>query len=1529
MLTARKAGQILSCTPDYIGKLCREGKLQGTRVKGAWYVDGSSLVLYQQDREAARTLRSEELSSQRKNESLAYSYAQRGPVGKLFMHVRTLPFVAALPAVVVSLLVGAVLTSAATILPHISGRQQTATIAQVESPFFIALPSLDALSAQNIFAGLVNTFASLFGSHTSQPAPIAAAPVQLASSTTATSVAAPVQPVVQNVYPIQEHTIERVITTTVSGISEEVLTQRLQELGNALRSQIAGISSGSDGAVIPYAPAFRIDKLSNTTISGGSITGAAISGGSISGVSLSTGDLSGVIAIANGGTGTSSAPVYGQLLLGNSSGTYDLVSTSSLGIGATANAGGADGQVQYNVSGALGGSGNFTFDSGLGKLTVLNTAITNATTTNLSTTNASTTNLTVSGLGGSPGQCLTVDSSGTVSMTTCGTGGSSFGYPFVGNATTTPLAFNGGLSSASTTLTGKFVFANATGTNATTTNFAVTGTASTSNLVISSAAGAGTRCLQVDASGTVSASGSACGTGTGSGASEFTFATNYGVITAATSSAIWAQSGIFASSTSHFVSADFTTATTTNLAVTSIISSLLKTNSLGQVVAAALGTDYQNFSYLFPGNATTTSIVFNGGLTSASTTFTGPFVFQNATGTNATTTNLNVSGTLSLNDALSVANGGTGSTTLGGILRGNGTGQVSSVSIGSGLTFDGTTLTALAGTAASSTLLTDANTFSGANTFSQTITGNISGNAGTVTNGVYTTTFNSLFDPRFVTDLAATTSVASINTLSSLSLPYSQLTGTPSIAGYSFALTGNATSTLTQFNGGLTAYASSTIGNGMQAGGLTISGGATTTGNLVVQGTGTSTLAGNLAISGLTAVSGSIVPTVTNTYSLGQPGLTFKDLYLGPGSLFVNGQEVIHTSGSNDVVVSSDPNQNLVLQTSGVANIELNPSGGQILLKNTINVSAGKSITTSDLSALSIPNGVAAGNITVSGNTITATNTNGGISFTPVGAGGVYVTTGNFGIGNTNPTQKLNVQGEAAAQFFTATSTTATNTFPLISATAATTTNLAITAVTSSLLKTLSNGAVVAATPGADYQAVGNYATFGYPFVGNATTTLLAFNGGLTATNATTTSFFSTTASSTNFYGANLATCQAGNVLTWNNGLFGCAADQTSTGAANAFTFATNYNVLTAATSSAIWAQSGIFASSTSHFVSADFTTASTTNLAVTGVTSSLLKTNSLGQVVAAAAGTDYQNFAYLFPGNATTTSIAFNGGLTATGATLASTTLTGPFVFANATGTNATTTNLNVSGTLSLNNALSISNGGTGLSSLSGNQIIYTNSVGTAFAQTSTSTLSIGGNAGTVTNGVYTTTFNSLFDPRFVTDLAATTSVASINTLSSLSLPYSQLTGTPSIAGYPFVGNATSTLLAFNGGLTSYASTTIGDGTAAGGLTVSGGATTTGVANFLSNVILNGSSALFDSSLTVYQNGSNRAFALRSNAGKSVAGDQALLFSLASNDSSNPLELDVNQVGASTQVNRAFNFQTTESGIANGGNILFQRDGG
>src|SRR4051812_17954674 len=68
MLSAREAATRLSCAQDYIGKLCREGKLEGSQVKGAWFVDEASLKAFDLSRAAARETRSQELSAQRRTE---------------------------------------------------------------------------------------------------------------------------------------------------------------------------------------------------------------------------------------------------------------------------------------------------------------------------------------------------------------------------------------------------------------------------------------------------------------------------------------------------------------------------------------------------------------------------------------------------------------------------------------------------------------------------------------------------------------------------------------------------------------------------------------------------------------------------------------------------------------------------------------------------------------------------------------------------------------------------------------------------------------------------------------------------------------------------------------------------------------------------------------------------------------------------------------------------------------------------------------------------------------------------------------------------------------------------------------------------------------------------------------------------------------------------------------------------------------------------------------------------------------------
>ena len=104
--------------------------------------------------------------------------------------------------------------------------------------------------------------------------------------------------------------------------------------------------------------------------------------------------------------------------------------------------------------------------------------------------------------------------------------------------------------------------------------------------------------------------------------------------------------------------------------------------------------------------------------------------------------------------------------------------------------------------------------------------------------------------------------------------------------------------------------------------------------------TGTVTLA--LDYENLT---GNLIPSANNTYSLGSLSNVWKDVFVGPGSLYVNGQKVIEDS-SGTIQFSADVNQNIHILTTGTGDVELT-SGGDIQLKSDVVLSANKTITSS------------------------------------------------------------------------------------------------------------------------------------------------------------------------------------------------------------------------------------------------------------------------------------------------------------------------------------------------------------------------------------------------------------------------------------------------------------------------------------------------------------------------------------------------------------------------------------------------------
>jgi len=125
-----------------------------------------------------------------------------------------------------------------------------------------------------------------------------------------------------------------------------------------------------------------------------------------------------------------------------------------------------------------------------------------------------------------------------------------------------------------------------------------------------------------------------------------------------------------------------------------------------------------------------------------------------------------------------------------------------------------------------------------------------------------------------------------------------------------------------------------------------------------VPSTLSSTFGGNLVMNG------SIIPSANITYTLGSSSRQWKDIYVGPGSLYVNGKSVI-SDNSGTITFSTDTNQNLTIQTAGTGDIQVNPSGtGAIALQGPIKVTAGKYFTSSDGNAIGFSNQIAVDSIT-------------------------------------------------------------------------------------------------------------------------------------------------------------------------------------------------------------------------------------------------------------------------------------------------------------------------------------------------------------------------------------------------------------------------------------------------------------------------------------------------------------------------------------------------------------------------------------
>ena len=123
-----------------------------------------------------------------------------------------------------------------------------------------------------------------------------------------------------------------------------------------------------------------------------------------------------------------------------------------------------------------------------------------------------------------------------------------------------------------------------------------------------------------------------------------------------------------------------------------------------------------------------------------------------------------------------------------------------------------------------------------------------------------------------------------------------------------------------------------------------------TTGDITSVVAGTSLSGGGtsgdvtLAFDG-SAVAQSILPSADVTYDLGSSSKQWRDLYVGPGSLYVNGQKVIEDN-SGTIQLSADANQNVGIITSGSGDVELNASGtGVVNIQSAMTFDASQVLT--------------------------------------------------------------------------------------------------------------------------------------------------------------------------------------------------------------------------------------------------------------------------------------------------------------------------------------------------------------------------------------------------------------------------------------------------------------------------------------------------------------------------------------------------------------------------------------------------------
>ena len=162
---------------------------------------------------------------------------------------------------------------------------------------------------------------------------------------------------------------------------------------------------------------------------------------------------------------------------------------------------------------------------------------------------------------------------------------------------------------------------------------------------------------------------------------------------------------------------------------------------------------------------------------------------------------------------------------------------------------------------------------------------------------------------------------------------------------------------------------------------------------------------GDISVNNITSTgvmtTGNVVPSIDNHFTLGTPDKVWKDIYIGNASLYIDGHKVLGSDPSGDIDITTDPGQNLNVQSGG--DLYFNPLSGTMNIDaTTLNLGPqGLGTATAYVhGTLDVGNRIEVGTTDITDGIIDFTGTNQNGTIRTNGAAYLFAETGNMYVGS-------------------------------------------------------------------------------------------------------------------------------------------------------------------------------------------------------------------------------------------------------------------------------------------------------------------------------------------------------------------------------------------------------------------------------------------------------------------------------------------------------------------------------------------------